>query len=299
MAFNNPEFEMYKNVRRIIFIYIIVLIGFALILGILHLFLGDMHFEGIKMFNLDKERNLPTWFSGVLLFLFGCASLYAFFCEKRINLEKGIPIFRLPILWVGIAIAGFLMSLDEITILHENILWQEIRLLSDKAHPALIYVTQWQILFAPIIVFLLVYFILFFSNRYKSCKPARKAVFLGIGFLLVSLILESLRNTFKQYGMNWYSTSVLIEEICEMFFAISLLSSVVLYSLSIALSLSKERVLILQHSTKFLTKKAFIKLLLVILSFIIIGMVAFNFADKLARKGTPIPSLHKRAIKSE
>ena len=34
--------------------------------------LGDVKAGGVYWFDLDKERNLSTWFSGVLFFLFGC-----------------------------------------------------------------------------------------------------------------------------------------------------------------------------------------------------------------------------------
>jgi len=83
-----------------------------------------------------------------------------------------------------------------------------------------------------------------------------------------------------------------------MFFAISLLSSIVFYSLDISLDLTEERILTLQLSTKFLTSKALTKLLMFILILILIGIVAFNFADRLAKTGAQIPSLHKRALKT-
>ena len=76
--------------------------------------------------------------------------------------------FRRPILWLGVGWAGFLMSLDEITIRHENLLWWDIRHTTDQFGDSWKYMTQWQILFAPAIMLLLSYLVLFFWNRFSA-----------------------------------------------------------------------------------------------------------------------------------
>ena len=103
----------YLNIRRLAWIYLGLLFGLAFTFGILHFFFSDLRVGRVWWFNLDKERNIPTWFSGVLLFLLGLVSLVAYYWEKSRN-TIGRAYFRLPILWLGIAFTAFFMSLDEI-----------------------------------------------------------------------------------------------------------------------------------------------------------------------------------------
>ena len=95
----------YKRIRRIFYVYLGVLLGLVLLLGILHGLLADYRAGSVWWFNLDKERNIPTWFNGVLYLLFGCAAGAAYLGEQRRNAE-GEDRFHLPILWLGIGLIG-------------------------------------------------------------------------------------------------------------------------------------------------------------------------------------------------
>ena len=79
------------------------------------------------------------------------------------------------------------MSLDKITILHENLFWREIRVASVQLGDPWKYVTQWQILFAPAILLVLAYLIVFFTNRFRISPQARRRAFAGIGCWLSAL----------------------------------------------------------------------------------------------------------------
>jgi hypothetical protein len=231
---NSQDRPLYNSIRHTLYLYLGILLGVVLALGILHWFFADLRVGRVYWFNLDKERNIPTWFSGTLFFLFGCAAMVAYYWEQKRNAE-GQPCFRLPLLWIGVGLVGFFMSLDEITILHENLYWREIRQASGKFAGPWKYLTQWQILFAPAIILVLAYLVLFFSNRFSVSRDARHSTFAGIGCWLGALFLEGLRGTFKQAGAEEYTFAVLIEEVLEMVGALFLLASITLYTMDIAL----------------------------------------------------------------
>ncbi|MDP6450777.1 MAG: hypothetical protein QF773_08170, partial [Lentisphaeria bacterium] len=123
-TFINPTAR--DSVRRAVRVYLAVLILAVLVQGLLHCLFADLRAGGVYWFNLDKERNLPTWFSGMLFFIFGGAAFVACYWEKRINRTQ-TQVFKMPLLWLGVGLAGLGMSLDEITILHENMFWKEVR----------------------------------------------------------------------------------------------------------------------------------------------------------------------------
>lgn len=63
-------------------------------------------------FSLDEENNLPTWFSGILLFLVGAALAFA-------GLLKRIQGDGQQWQWFAIALIPFGLSLDEVAQVHE------------------------------------------------------------------------------------------------------------------------------------------------------------------------------------
>jgi len=296
MRSENPS--LYHSTQKTVSIYLGILVVMSLILAVLHYLFADLRVEGIRWFNLDRERNLPTWFSGALFTLFGCSAMVAYYWETRINARNG-QVFRLPILWLGVGLVGLLMSLDEITILHENILWREVRQTTVQLSDTWIYVTQWQVLYAPAILILLGYFVLFFCNRFNSSPAARRAAFAGIGCWVVGLLLEGLRGTFRQLGDAWYSGEVVVEEVLEMAGAICLMGAIVFYTVDIALDLSEERRRKLQLGLGFFTPRALKALGVTLVALIVVGSTIFIFARRQAMIGAPIPSLIERAVGEE
>ena len=117
---NSNEDPVFDSASRILWDCLVSLFGIVILVGLLHHFYSDVRLEGVYWFNLDKERNIPAWFSGMLFFLFGCSALAAYYWEQRRNSEEHC--FRLPILWLGVVLVGLFMSLDEMTILYENLL---------------------------------------------------------------------------------------------------------------------------------------------------------------------------------
>ncbi len=289
--------SLYRYTLQTLYRYLGIMLCVAIILGILHYFFLDLKEGGVYWFNLDKERNIQTWFSGVIFFLIGFTSIFVYSCEKKYNEQNGYY-FRLPILWLGVALVGFFMSLDEITILHENLFWREIRYLTVGFNNSWRYLTQWQVLFAPAILLILCYFIIFFSNRFSISNKVRNNAFIGIGCWMGALFLEGIRHTFKLAGSFWYSLHVLFEEELEMIGGIFLLGTIALYSIIITLDFTSERCNYLKRSKRFLSKRAIVGLILIILGFSAISCTIYLFARRHALKGVPIPSLYRKAMKT-
>lgn len=288
------EAAPHHHARRIAAAYLGALLVVAAVLASLHHLFLDLEVGGVRWFNLDRERNLPTWFSGVVFFLYGLAALVAFHQERTIN-ARGRPLFRLPALWLGVVMAGWWMSLDEITILHENILWREVRLATDRLGGAWVHLTQWQVVFAPAILLVLGYMVVFFSNRFAGSRAAKRAAFTGIGLWLGALLLEGVRGTIREAGAASYSAGVLVEELMEMAGAVFLLGAIVVYAIDIALDLGPERRQRLVVASRFLTRRAALLLGITVLGLGISGGSIFWLARQQAAARTPLPDLHLRA----
>ena len=222
--------------------------------------------------------------------------MVAFHWERRLNSDQAG--FRLPILWLGVAFVRCFMSLDEVTILHENLYWREVRHVSVGFGDSWKYVTQWQVLFAPAILIVLGYFAVFFSNRFSLSPRARWSAFGGIGCWLIALLLEGVRGTFRSAGGDWYLYQVLAEEGLEMAGAILLTTSVVFYTLAIALDLTPERRRRLHLASRFLARPAAAMLAVVFLVLSVFGGVIFVMAQRQAAAGAPVPRLIRKALGS-
>lgn len=69
---------------------------------------------GLLLFDMDRERSIPTFYSAVtLLFCSGLLLIIASATKKK----KGAPGFAY---WMGLAVIFFVMSLDEAAAIHEN-----------------------------------------------------------------------------------------------------------------------------------------------------------------------------------
>ena len=97
-----------KTIRALIVI-VFLLAAASLIGQYSTYFLGDGHLQGfVPEFNLDREMNIPTWFSSIL-FLFSALLLW----------KTGDSAIDHRRYWRGLAFVFVLLSLDEVAALHE------------------------------------------------------------------------------------------------------------------------------------------------------------------------------------
>jgi MFS family permease len=289
---SNPKYYTAHNTVKN---FIIILVIVSAFLAILHYYLADIKIGGVYWFNLDKERNLPTWFSGMLFFLVGCVAMAAFYWERKNN-EVHNLLFKMPQLWLGVALIGFAMSLDEMTILHENLFWKDIRNVSSKLDGSMMYVTQWQVLYAPVIVITFGYFGVFFTNRFGASRRAIISAFTGMAIWMIALLLEGTRQTFKNAGAELYSLQTLVEEYFEMFGAILLLYSIINYTIDIAFDLNDNRKEKLSRATKLLSKKGVYALGIILIVITISVTIIYNFAQEQFVQDAPIPKLFQKVL---
>jgi len=286
-----------SDARGAVALYLGVLLGAALLLGVLHCCCAEFEAGGVYWFHLDRERNIPTWFSGSVFFVMGCFALVAHACERELN-SQAPGLFRLPALWLGVGAVCLAMSLDEITILHENLFWREIRQTTAQWGAAWRYVTQWQVLFAPGMLLVLGCFAIFFANRFAGSRGARRCAFAGIACWLGALLLEGVRGTFIRAGARWRLFEVLAEEELELVGGILLLAAFASYLVDIAFDLTPERRERLRRAVRFLTPRAILLLLAVSLAFIAAGGVVYVLASRQAAQGAPAPRLYRKALES-
>lgn len=99
-----------KDLRKMLFGLIVVEICFVLI------YLAELRFGSPlgTSFNLDKEANIPTWFSSIQLFIIG--SIFVLIDRKH----EAHHIFR-PLFFSFIGIGFIFLSLDEAAVIHEKI----------------------------------------------------------------------------------------------------------------------------------------------------------------------------------
>jgi hypothetical protein len=287
----------HREARRLLHLTLAVLVAVTLLLGVLHWFFGDLKVGGVYWFNLDKERNLSTWFTGALFFLIGCAGVTAYYWERRRDSEGQVT-FRAPFLWLGVSVLGLAMSLDEVTILHENLFWREVRWATGELGATWHYLTQWQILFAPVIALALVYLVLFFSQRLAGSTASRRWFFGGLACWLGALVLEALRETFKHQGSSWYELAMVVEELLEMLGALGLLAAIVTYVLDLALAFEPEGDGISAIGERLVTRKALTALAVTLTVALVATSAIFFFARRLATQETPVPRLMRAALES-
>ncbi len=288
---------MMRPSERLLNILLFSLFAAAVIFGVLHGVYQDWQVGGVEWFNLDRERNFPTWFSGFVLFLMGCSSVVAYYWEKK-RLAEGVKHFKLPVLWLGVAFLSFLMSLDEMTALHENICWREIRQFSASKGGGFEHVTQWQILFIPLLLIIFSYFAVFFLNRFASSARMRFWGLSGLGCLLFSIALEGLRNWFKHHGHDFYSAQVLGEELLEMFGMLFIFGAIQFYVKDISNSSAGLNPKRLPVGPAFFTRKSAGALLILFVAFTLLALLAYKTAASLSKKGVGAPKLFDQALRS-
>ena len=103
-----------KAASRIVQRYGFVIYGVQALLIVMHGLMSEAA-SGTAglLWNLDREKNIPTTFSAALLSLTGCISLY-------IALQYARMPVRQRLYWCGIGIGYFVLALDEFFVWHEG-----------------------------------------------------------------------------------------------------------------------------------------------------------------------------------
>lgn len=179
------------------------LLSFDLFLILLHVLWG----ESIYIFNLDYERTIPAYYSGLKLI---GVSVLAFLTFSLIKMKGGG--IRDRVIWFLLGSFFVILAFDEISELHEN-LGNYFLKLSNNFNIFQQDSFMWLIFLSPIILgvlFLLFYF-LFLIRKQKAFIY----VLLGIISFFLVLVFEFLGGMIIKSHENWYQIIIVIEEALE------------------------------------------------------------------------------------
>ena len=282
-----------------------IFLSLTLAMAILHVLFADLKVGGVYWFNLDKERNIATWFSGMLHFMTGCLAVATYYVESRGGTKTNLNKSNLSELWLVVATLFFFFSLDEITILHENIMWKEIRVLSVGLGDVWKYITQWQLLFFPAIVGVLIGFVAFFIDRFYRFIKSLQMSLAGLLCWGVSLGLEGIRGWLKMLGADWYQWGVVIEECLEMIGTGFILGAFLLYGCSLlgieimgAIKVNNETAPVIDRLSSWKPNRVMIMGVGITLTVIMLLSLSFYLlAEKQMDQGAKVPRLINRALR--
>ena len=163
--------------------------------------------EYVRIFNLGGEKNVPTWFTSILLF--GCASLLWYLARHHRQLGTKRDYY-----WVGLASIFAFLSLDSVATLHDFTLEQP---LVNTLQTRGFFLFPWVIVgWIFVAVFGLIYF-----NFWRRLPPRSRTLFLVAAVLYIGggLVLEMV----SAYMMDYLHNDLLlrgavatIQEMAEM-----------------------------------------------------------------------------------
>ena len=159
-----------------------------------------------RLFNTDGERNVPTWFSAVLLVTIALVS----FGVSTVLRDRGLP---LRWYWLGLAAVFTFLSLDELAGLHEELIPRMSLVVEARGA----FRFPWIVVGAPVVaVFALVY------ARFLWKLPRRTAGLLlvaGALYVVGALGLEAFGGQFHPEDRELtlpYVLTTSVEELLEM-----------------------------------------------------------------------------------
>lgn len=223
---------------------ILALLGADVLLIALHTLLGW------DVVNLDQEANLSTWYSSAKLLMLALMSVLIWDAERKAH--NG---FRFTWLWLLVALIFLGLSADETASMHERAsrfvmkesdIGLDIRetVLGGDRHKDSF---AWVLLLSPLIVAVTAFFLVFFVNRLRRCRPAVIAAVAGVGLFLLAIAMEATIYFFPSIG-DWsesnvklYNAFIAIEESGELFGS-SLLLLAFLFYMHYALSMRRKEI---------------------------------------------------------
>jgi hypothetical protein len=177
------------NILKRLLICIFILLACSLFFQSLKYVFG-LHFTALNfliyLFNVDQERNIPTFFS-VLILLYATWLLYSISVVKTSRNDK----YRFH--WWLLTILFFLVAADEFMATHELI----SETLRDKYHLSGLLYYAWVI---PFFLFVIAIFVFYngFLFRHLPVKTRNLMIFSGIVYVSGSLGMEMIGGYFYQ-----------------------------------------------------------------------------------------------------
>jgi hypothetical protein len=197
---------------------LIFLLSLDIILTILHILFGRQNF----FFHLDIEHNLPTYYQGFKLIIFGIIFLVWFF--KRKSNEK-MPLFSLPF-----SLGMIFIGIDEVFEIHENI--YRVFELTNFFHPERVIEATldagyrssiWIIYYLPIIFTALIWLGYFLRHFQEKSKAVFKLLILSCFLVFIVFLMEILSSS-GLFSDETYFWMITVEETAEAIFGTALVA---------------------------------------------------------------------------
>lgn len=193
---------IFKSLLKIIFF---LLICQLIVVSLKLIEVGGFFKSIIYFFDFDRERNLPTFFSSLSLL----ASSILLFIISIFHKNKKLDYIR----WLGLSIIFVFLSIDEITVIHEQ-LWPLQMIFNTSG---LLYYA-WFVPYVIVLIILIFVYARFFFRLPKKVKYL--FVLSGVFFLSGAVGIESISGFHDQLNGREnaiYYTLCTFEELFEMF----------------------------------------------------------------------------------
>lgn len=170
---------------------------------VLHIFLSPY----TDLFHLDRERNFPSYYSGLKLFVAAVFAAGVFFLSSRKS-ERAF--------WAVLAVVFVGLAFDDLTELHENIAYYALYVKNLPFIPGLFRspTHNWLFIFAPFFGVFGVYCLYAIVRLRFITGVARRLFFGGIAFLALALFLEFFGGIVRVPA--YYKVLSVMEEFIEM-----------------------------------------------------------------------------------
>lgn len=188
-----------KNYKKIL----ITLIALDLLLVFLHIFFGDKFY----ILNLDNERTIPSYYSGLKLVFISALSFLIFLILKN-NTKNKIDYY----LYLLISIFFVALSFDKISELHENLAYYFL----EKNNNFNIFQQSsfmWLIYLSPLIIMVFFLFFYFLSRQLKN--KSFKFFLAGIIFFFLVILFEFVGGMIIYSNKGFYNIMIILEEASE------------------------------------------------------------------------------------
>ena len=173
-----------------------------------------------RLFHLDHEANLPTWFSAMQLAALGLVCACIFFLTRK----RGASI------WALFAAGAVFLSADEAASIHERLGHAFSGVLEDAAPGSLLHILghyesyTWALLYAPVAIPLALFVV---YHAWQALPAQRWHIAAGVGmFLAGAVVLDSIEGRFGTsdhtglpftlQGRTMHFDIFLVEELLEM-----------------------------------------------------------------------------------
>lgn len=211
----------FKLETRTLIRWLFRITGLLVIAHLLNVVTGAPSWNVERLFHLELEANIPTWFSSVLWLI---ASLAGYQCSKFSETGQN------KTAWQIIAVGFLVFSIDEIAQIHEVI----FSLINKYFYPEAIKnkiietfkATNWSVIAAPFLIVILIW--LFVTLKRLLFGSPRAARLLALGFFIAifgAFILETTTNFLNHDSLQWvWVIEATLEESLEMVGAITIIT---------------------------------------------------------------------------